>query len=69
LDCTTLLTGKKESQTMACRIDRRSFLGKSIAAGAAYAGIRSMEEKNLLAAAQDNGKKTRELKKRTQDEP
>ncbi len=54
---------------MACRIDRRSFLGKSIAAGAAYAGIRSMEEKNLLAAVQDDGKKTRELKKRSQNEP
>jgi hypothetical protein len=54
---------------MACRIDRRSFLGKSIAAGAGYAGIRSLEEKNLLAAVQDDGKKTRELKKKTQGEP
>ena len=54
---------------MACRIDRRSFLGKSLAAGAAYAGIRSLEEKNLLAAVEDDGKKTRELKKQTQGEP
>ncbi|MBN1362841.1 MAG: hypothetical protein JW993_19740 [Sedimentisphaerales bacterium] len=54
---------------MACRIDRRSFLGKSIAAGAAYAGIRSLEEKNLLAAAQDNGARTAELRKRTASEP
>ncbi len=54
---------------MACRIDRRSFLGKSIAAGAAYAGIRGMEEKNLLAAVQDDGKKTRELKKQSRNEP
>jgi len=48
---------------MACRIDRRSFLGRSIAAGAAYAGVRSVEEKNLLAAVQDEGRKTRALKK------
>ncbi len=48
---------------MGCRIDRRSFLGKTIAAGAAYAGVRSIEEKKLLAAVQDDGKKTRELKK------
>jgi len=54
---------------MACRIDRRTFLSKSVAAGAAYAGIRSAEEKNLLAAVRDNGQKTRELKKQTQGEP
>ncbi len=54
---------------MACRIDRRTFLGKSMAAGAAYAGIRSLEEKNLLAAVQDNGAKTRALKQQTKDEP
>lgn len=35
---------------MACRIDRRSFLGKSIAAGAAASGLRGLEEKRLLAA-------------------
>lgn len=54
---------------MACRIDRRSFLGKSVAAGAAYVGVRSLEEKNLLAAVQDEGRKTAELKKRTRNEP
>lgn len=54
---------------MACRIDRRSFLGKSIAAGAAYAGVRSLEEKNLLAAAQDDGSRTSQLRSRTRSEP
>jgi len=48
---------------MGCRIDRRSFLGKTIAAGAAYAGVQSIEEKKLLAAVRDNGKKTSRLKK------
>ncbi len=54
---------------MACKIDRRSFLGKSIAAGAAYAGIRGLEEENLLAAVQDDGARTAELKQRTAGEP
>jgi len=53
---------------MGCRIDRRSFLGKSIAAGAVYAGIRGIEEKNLLAAVEDNGKKTKELKEKVGSE-
>jgi hypothetical protein len=38
---------------MACRIDRRSFLSKSIVAGAAAVGIRSAEEEKLLAALQN----------------
>lgn len=38
---------------MACRIDRRSFLGKSVVAGAAAVGIRSAEEEKLLAALQN----------------
>ena len=54
---------------MACRIDRRSFLGKSMAAGAAYAGIRGMEEKKLLAAINDNGRTTKKLRETTKDEP
>jgi hypothetical protein len=38
---------------MSCRIDRRSFLGKSIAAGAALAAVRGLEEKKLLAALEN----------------
>lgn len=53
---------------MTCRIDRRSFLGKSIATGAAYAGVRGLEEKNLLAAVRDEGRKTRELRKQKPSE-
>ena len=34
---------------MACRIDRRSFLNKGVAAGAAALGIRGLEEQRLLA--------------------
>ncbi len=36
-----------------CRIDRRSFLGKSILAGAAAMGVQSLEEKKLLAALEN----------------
>jgi hypothetical protein len=35
---------------MACRVDRRSFLKGTAAAGAAALGVRSLEEKRLLAA-------------------
>lgn len=35
---------------MACKMNRRSFLNKSIVAGAAAVGIHSLEEKILLAA-------------------
>ena len=38
---------------MACRIDRRSFLGTSLTAGAAYLGVRGLEEQRLLAALED----------------
>lgn len=38
---------------MACRIDRRSFLGKSMIGGAAALGIRGLEEKKLLAMLQN----------------
>ena len=38
---------------MACRVDRRSFLGTSLTAGAAFLGVRSFEEQRLLAALQE----------------
>lgn len=37
---------------MACRIDRRSFMGKSMMAGAAALGVRGVEEQKLLAMLQ-----------------
>lgn len=40
---------------MACEFDRRSFLGKSVVAGAAFMGVRSREEKRLLAMLQNPG--------------
>jgi len=48
---------------MACRVDRRSFLKKSVIAGAAVAGIRGIEEKNLLAAIDESESKKAKLKK------
>jgi hypothetical protein len=44
---------------MACKIDRRSFLGKSIITGAAAVAIRSAEEEKLLAALQNPTEKTK----------
>lgn len=38
---------------MTCRIDRRSFMGKSMIAGAAALGVRGPEEQQLLAALQN----------------
>ena len=38
---------------MACRVDRRSFLRKSLAAGAAAAVIRGPEEQQLMAMLQN----------------
>lgn len=54
---------------MGCRVDRRSFLKKTVAAGAVFAGIRSMEERMLLAAINENESKKKELKKKTANEP
>ncbi|MBN2130723.1 MAG: hypothetical protein JW741_14575 [Sedimentisphaerales bacterium] len=51
---------------MACRIDRRSFLGKSVAAGAAFVGIQSVEEKKLLAMLENPSEKDR-LKEGAED--
>ena len=38
---------------MACRFDRRRFLGQSVAAGAAFVAVRSLEEKKLLTMLQN----------------
>ena len=54
---------------MACRVDRRSFLKKTFAAGAAFAGILGMEEKMLLAAINESENKKKELKEKAVNEP
>lgn len=51
---------------MACRFDRRSFLGKSVAAGAAFVGVQSLEEKKLLAMLQNPSDEER-LKEGSED--
>jgi hypothetical protein len=44
---------------MACRIDRRSFLGKSIGIGAAIVGVQGLEEQKLLAMLENPSDKGR----------